>query len=658
VAAAAALACVSAGAGAAGTAAKPRAVVKPRTTQPAPAELRLDQVGFLPTDTKIGYLMTGGAVADETWAVQDSSGSTVASGQIGASASRGSWSTAYPDVYPLDFSSVTAPGTYTLSVAGPVNATSTPFQIEDAHALYGPLVTDGVNFFENQRDGADVIPGALDRRPSHLNDEHATVYATPRFRPNGSDVIVGTLRPIGGPVDVEGGWFDAGDYLKFTFTAAYADSLLYEAARALGSAAPAALTTEAQYGTQWLDKMWQPSTRTLYLQVGIGSGNETTFYGDHDLWRLPETDDANTVAADRFATTARPVFEAASPGSRIAPDIAGRVAAAFALAAQADAGSDRSAATAQLERATSLYALANTHPTGTLGSTLPTAYYPESIWHDAMELAATEIVLAELDLGAPASTYGPYLRQAARWAADYIAHDSGADTLNLYDVSALAHADLIAAIHRAGDPPGLAVTVADLEANLKAQVTAGAAAAAGSIFRLGGDETAFDVDSHTFGLISIEALYARVTGDQQFAAFASEQRDWLLGGNPWGESFMVGVGHVFPECMQSQIPNLAGSLDGRPPIDTGAVVNGPNNPSNFTGGLGGLQTGMRSCENDGGTAFTGQDSEFVDDVRAWQTDEPALDMTGSAILAGALQSSLAGGAGAHSAASRHARALP
>jgi endoglucanase len=31
------------------------------------------------------------------------------------------------------------------------------------------------------------------------------------------------------------------------------------------------------------------------------------------------------------------------------------------------------------------------------------------------------------------------------------------------------------------------------------------------------------------------------------------------------------------------------------------------------------------------------DSRFVDDVRSWQTDEPALDMTGSAILGLALQ---------------------
>ena len=35
--------------------------------------------------------------------------------------------------------------------------------------------------------------------------------------------------------------------------------------------------------------------------------------------------------------------------------------------------------------------------------------------------------------------------------------------------------------------------------------------------------------------------------------------------------------------------------------------------------------------------FNGHGSRYVDDVRSWQTDEPALDMTGAAILASATQ---------------------
>jgi endoglucanase len=598
--------------------------------------LRVDQVGYLPGDTKIAYLMASGPLSGERYRVVNAAGATVASGAVTAH-SRGSWNMAYPDVYPIDFSAVSSPAIYHVVVSGPVAASSDRFRVESAPSLYGPLINDGVNFFQNQRDGADVIRGRLRRQPSHRNDASATVYADPIFEPGGSDVIKGNLKKIGGPVDVEGGWFDAGDYLKFTFTASYADDLLYAAARALGRQAPASLSAEAQHGTQWLNEMWNRSSKTLYLQVGIGSGNETTFYGDHDLWRLPRADDSDTNAMDYFAAAHRPVFEAAAPGARIDPDIVGRVAAAFAFAAQADARATPSLAATELAGATSLYQMANTHPSSHLGSTLPPSYYPESIWHDAMELAATEIVLAQQDLGDPSSTYMPYLRQAAAWASDYITSDSGKDTLNLYDVSALAHADLITAIKNAGSPAGLAVSPAQLIANLRAQLAAAARTASSDIFHEGGDYTNFDVDSHTFGLISTEALYERASGDREYAAFAGKQRDWLFGANPWGVSFMVGVGTTFPDCMQSQIPNLAGSLNAKPPIDTGAVVNGPNATANFNGGLGGLQSGMMRCEHDSGRAFTGHGSEYLDDVRAWQTDEPALDMTGSAILAAALQ---------------------
>ena len=609
-------------------------------------QIRVDQVGYGSGDAKIAYLMAGAKVSGETYKLVNSAGRTVASGKV-TTTSRGSWNSAYPDVYPITFSSVTASGTYHLLTAGTLKLTSDTFRIESAASLYEGLVTSGVTFYQNQRDGADVIPGTLKREPAHQNDASATVYQTPDFIANSNggtgDQISGKLKPVAGakPVNVEGGWFDAGDYLKFTFTASYGDDLLYASARALGAGAPASLTAEAQYGTSWLNKLYNRSTKTLYLQVGIGEGNESSYGGDHDLWRLPQADDSDSTAFDKYAAKDRPVFEAAAPGAKIDPDVVGRVAAAFAFAAQADAKSgDTADAATELADATSLYAQANTSPSGTLETVDPEAYYPESIWHDAMELGATEIALAQQDLGDSSATYTPYLTQAATWASDYISKDSGQDTLNLYDVSAIAHADLITALANAGDPSGLAVTPAALIANLKAQVASAATVSAADIFHEGGDYTNFDVDSHTFGFISTEALYQKASGDTEYAAFANEQRDWLLGDNAWGTSFMVGEGTTFPDCMGSQIPNISGSTNGTGAIDTGAVVNGPNGKDNFTGGLGGLLTGMVKCEKDSFTAFTGHGSEYVDDVRSWQSSEPALDMSGSAVLAGALQSSL------------------
>ncbi len=363
---------------------------------PVAGLVRVNQVGYLPGDAKEAYLMTPAAVSGATFKVVNAAGTTVYTGTVD-STSRGKWNAAYPDVYPLTFTSLHAAGTYHITVSGAASGTSPTFHIESANAMYESVVRDGVAFFQVQRDGANVVPGALNRKPSHLNDASATVYQDPTFLPDGDDVIAdATLTPIGGQVDAEGGWFDAGDYLKFTHTTAYGDALLYASERALGSAAPASLSAEAAYGEGWLNQMWNQSTKTLYLQVGIGSGNDAgTFYGDHDLWRLPQADDSDTNPLDVYAAAHRPAFEAAPPGQLISPNLAGRVSAAFALAAQVDARTAPARAAAEYQAATSLYAMADTaSPPGPLVTALPNSYYPESTWHDDMEFGAAEIALA------------------------------------------------------------------------------------------------------------------------------------------------------------------------------------------------------------------------------------------------------------------------
>ena len=66
-------------------------------------------------------------------------------------------------------------------------------------------------------------------------------------------------------------------------------------------------------------------------------------------------------------------------------------------------------------------------------------------------------------------------------------------------------------------------------------------------------------------------------------------------------------------------------------------------PDLFGGGLGGFQDGMVRCPGHGAPPavpagrYDGSGSVYLDDVRSWQTDEPALDMTGAAIIAAAAQ---------------------
>jgi hypothetical protein len=218
----------------------------------------------------------------------------------------------------------------------------------------------------------------------------------------------------------------------------------------------------------------------------------------------------------------------------------------------------------------------------------------------------------------------------------YLGSDS-TDTLNLYDTSALGHAELIAGI-RATRAKGLEVAEKDLVGDLRRQLDAGVEAAADQPFGHAVDVTNFDAATRSFGYAATAHLYRSVTGSGKYDAFGTRQRDFALGANAWGVSLMIGEGTEFPQCPQHQVANLAGSLTGGKRVIRGAVVNGPNGADNFEDL--GIPDGARACPVvDGANRFAAYDtaeSRFLDDVRAWPSVEPAIDFTATAALALAL----------------------
>jgi hypothetical protein len=583
-----------------------------------PAEVRVDQVGYALGEAKHAYLLGG---APGKFTVVDEHGRTVRQGRTGANL--GTWNARYPAVFDLDLSSVDKPGTYRIRVAG---ATSPPFRIDTARRLFRPLVRATTEFFQAQRDGHDVVPGRLDRKPSHLTDRTATVYAEPKFKGEGGDEIVEPLKPQGGPVDVEGGWVDAGDFVKFTSNTAYA---LAELGVVLRDDPDPVLAREVGFGLAWLDKVWDGTTKTLYAQVGIGTGSEQFgFLGDHDVWRNPQDDDALDVKPGdpAYFVKYRPVFPAAPAGAPLSPNLAGRVAAAFALGAQVHAGRDPQLARHYLAEAAAVFAQARTTGVGELVTAFPHAYYPESSWQDDLELGATQLALAARALHDPRAT--GWAREAAKWAKAYIG-SGDTSTLNLYDTSALAHADL-AGLLRTG-VPGAALGVRDLVADLRRQLDTGVANARKSPFRTAVDLTDFDAASKSFGFAATARLYQRVTGDTRYAAFGVQQRNFTLGANAWGVSLVVGAGTTFPQCPHHQAANLAGPSK----VLYGAVVNGPNGAGTFADLP--FPAGAKECTRPY-ESFDGQGSRYADDLSSWPSNEPAIDFTSTALLAFSLAS--------------------
>ena len=300
-----------------------------------------------------------------------------------------------------------------------------------------------------------------------------------------------------------------------------------------------------------------------------------------------------------------------------------------------------------------IYDQANTHPSATLLTSAPHAYYTEPEWRDDMALGAAELYLATQQLASspavsapgplPHTDLGYYLARAGQWINSYIEGPlSGEDSLNLYDVSTLAGHD-IAQILRTPlgqslqrtnvvptDPPSLLADRAD-------QIHLGERLAHQEPFGLANTSTNLDTVAHALGYAIEARAYDKLAGTSTFDSFAQSQFGWILGANAWGSSFVVGAGSVYPHCLASQIPNLDGSLNGHGAILAGATVNGPTAPGNVREL--GAPEGFRACPtrsaNDPYRAQSGHGLVYLDDVRSPATSEPPDDLAALTLLASA-----------------------
>jgi endoglucanase len=658
------------------------------------AYVRVSQVGYETGNPPFqAYLMSTASESGATFSVINADGKTVYSGAIGALL--GTWSnskTLFYDVYALSF---TVPGSdiYTISVQGLVPATSPKFAVDTPDVLYPGLLLNTLWFYETERDGPNYIPNALRTAAGHLNDEKATAYDTPPL--NSNDLITTTGTPLtstGTTMDGAGGWWDAGDYMKYVETVSYTVALMEIGIRdfpdQMGSAAPVRpaappasisysgtasgapsssdFSAEAQFGFDWLMEMWNDTSKTLYYQVDNSQDwqNFPDLETEYDIWTLPQAaDDYEGCTADYVYICHRPVFIAAPAGSKISPNLAGRMAAAFAEYYQLYRTTNPTTANQALLYAENILALANTSlsdpansvpdgscSSGCLLTTVPFDGYSETVWDDDMELGATELYIAlqsaggKLPSGLPVSNPTTYLTDAAKYAHNYITeiYDSGnEDTLNLYDVSGLAHFELYRALELAGNPSGLAVNQATMLTALENQLGVAIAQAETDAWGFGVPWENGDTTSHGAGLSVMASELYYLTGTASYDTYSQRWLANILGANSWGSSFIVGDGSTFPNCIQHQVANLAGALNGTSggtPILWGAATEGPANAPTS-----GTLPGMNLCPKNGVdtfAVFNGNDGKYrlsnhavyKDNVQSYSTTEPAIDLTSTSFL--------------------------
>jgi endoglucanase len=675
----------------------------------ASAYVRVSQVGYEAANAPFqAYLMSTASESGATFSVVNSESTTVYSGSIGTKL--GTWSNpdVQYDVYSLSF---TVPGgdIYYISVSGPVPVTSSPqFAVDTPSVLYPGLLLNTLWFYETEEDGPDYIPNALRTAPGHLNDENATVYSTPPINTSQSQLITTTGTPlteIGTGFNGSGGWWDAGDYMKYVETISYTVDLMEIGIRdfpnQMGPGAPANppqppasvsyagsafgaptssdFSPSAQFGTNWLMEMWDDSTKTLYYQVDNSQdwANFPALETEYDIWTLPQAaDDYKGCTTDYFYICYRPVFPAGAAGAQISPNLAGRMAAAFAEYYQLYSASNPTTANAALLYAEDIFALANTSfkdpardgrngngGNGTcpasecLLTVLPFNGYGETVWDDDMELGATELYIALQSAGGnlppnlPVTNPMTYLTDAAQYANNYISkiyNTGNEDTLNLYDVSGLAHFELYRALGLAGNPSGLAVNQSTMLKALENQMQVAIAQAGKDVWGFGvpwGAAGNGDTTSHGAGLSVMASELFYLTGLSKYNDYSQGWLANILGANSWGSSFIVGDGSTFPNCIQHQVANLAGSptgTSGGTPILWGAAVEGP------AGQLQGQPIdGMNLCpaktngkQVDTFAIFNGNDGVYKssevalyrDFAQTYSTTEPAIDLTSTSFL--------------------------
>jgi endoglucanase len=193
----------------------------------------------------------------------------------------------------------------------------------------------------------------------------------------------------------------------------------------------------------------------------------------------------------------------------------------------------------------------------------------------------------------------------------------------------------------AGDPQGLEVSPARILKQLLKQVGDAITQAGTDPWGYGDQWNSGDTTSHGAGLsvMASEAFY--LTQDASYDRYAQRWLGNILGANAWGSSFIVGDGTTFPNCIQHQVANLAGALDGTSgevPVLWGAASEGPASYASS-----GVIDGMILCPAKGedpfkkfnGNAGTYNASQFAiykDNVQSFSTTEPAIDLTATSFL--------------------------
>ena len=465
-----------------------------------------------------------------------------------------------------DLSRLRRPGRYTVHAAG---LRSRTWRV--ARGGRSRIVHRLLRVFAVNSDGTERNPVF---GPAHLND--AIVRGGPLD---------------GQRIDLTGGWRDAGDDLKIAQPTAMAVSYLNLAAR-LDPGDARALHRTSDVGVRWLLKL-HPAPDVWIGLVGDDRDHDTGF-------RDPAKDDADP----RQGVGVRYAYP--SDGS----NIAGSVAAALALTAERSAGARRdallTAARAWYDHGRAVDALRPiTDPnvsddvaTTRTTSSPTTSPSPPSSSTGPRARTTTSTRPVRSSPAAPTTRRSTRARRSARSARSPPPSCAAAS----------GRARPRARPGRRGAPACARCWARPASADRDT------AFGSPGIFTFGWVQ-----DEGGTGAVAAAARRAGVARDGR--KIAAGARDYLLGRNPWGRSFVVGPGRI-----EAKNPHHAAYLKGRPAkLLDGAVVGGPADPGSITDS--GLHLGHSPLRrfDSGRIVYEDRRADFV-------TSEVGLAYSASAVL--------------------------
>ena len=415
-----------------------------------------------------------------------------------------------------------------------------------------PPLPDGQEFVPTQQEGKFAYGEALQRnflfleanRSGDLPPENRIEWRSDSTLDDGSDV----------GVDLEGGYFDAGDHIKFIQPMAFSSTMLAwggidyeEAYRAVGQIDE--LREAVKWATDWFVKAHEMdsngNTRRLWVQVGDKT--------DHQHWVTPEEIDEVTDRKSYY-------IDAERPGS----DAAAGVASALASASMLFRGVSNAYADELIENAIALYEFAETYQ----------AKYSDSVPEASPFYTSWSSYWDELSLGGAwlykATGDNSYLKKAENYFRDNVG--GLGDWTYATDDHSYGAAMILA--QESEDPFFKKEYRGWIDTWIAEK---GAVNNTPGGFAVRAEWASIPINMATS--FAAEWYNDNIEPNSTYSNFARNQVDYVLGDNPNNYSFLIGFGENYPLR-----PHHRGSAGSQPNNDSdtpndhilhGAIVGGP-----------------------------------------------------------------------------------